>query len=105
MVKIENITRREEERLNKVVRTETLLSEFFDNISIIYTSTLISVREKEKINPFLYIDYFDSKPNKMTLSIPESLIPKYTEKTIAFAKEYEKKFNVKVTLQTDYFKK
>ena len=40
----------------------------------------------------------------MTLSIPEEFIPKYTKKTIAFAKAYEKRFNVNVVLQTDYSK-
>ncbi|MEK6833752.1 MAG: hypothetical protein AABY32_06945 [Nanoarchaeota archaeon] len=104
MVTIENITRKEEERLNKIVRTQTLLKEFFDNISITNTSTLIAVREKEKINPFLYIAYFGSKHDKMELCIPEELIPKYYEKTLAFAKEYEKKFKTEVTLQTDYSK-
>ena len=46
MITIENITKREDERLNKFVRTETLLHCFFNNILITGTSTLISVREK-----------------------------------------------------------
>lgn len=105
MVTIENIIRREENRLLKIIRVNDLLKELFDNISITSTSALISVREKEQINPFLYIDYFNSKSNKIVLSIPEELIPKYYEKTLAFAKEYEKKFKVSVTLQTDYSKR
>lgn len=40
----------------------------------------------------------------MKLSIPDTDIPKYTDKTFAFAKEYEEKFNVNVILQTDYSK-
>lgn len=105
MVKIENITRREEKSLLKIIRTNDMLKEFFGNIFVTNTSTVISVREKEQINPFLYIDYFNSKSNKITLSIPEEFIPKYYKKTLAFAKEYEKKFNVDVTLQTDYSKR
>jgi len=41
----------------------------------------------------------------MVLRIPNFLILKYTEKTIAFAEEYEKKFNVEVTIKTDYYSK
>ena len=41
----------------------------------------------------------------MILQIQEPLIPKYTAKTIKFAREYEKRFNVEnVTLETDYSK-
>lgn len=99
MVNIENITRKEEETKLKVKRTNDLLNKFFGDVCISNTPISISVSENEKSLSFLSINYLS---DKMILSIPDSLIPKYTEKTIAFAEEYEKKFNVKVILQTDY---
>jgi len=101
MVNIENITEREEKRKLHIKRTKDLLNKFFNNISILDTSTSISVTENGQSFSFLY---FDPSSNKMTLSIPESDIPQYTDKTLAFIKEYEKKFNVEVTLRTDYSK-
>jgi len=99
MVELENITKREEDRKLKIKRTKDLLNRFFDNIYIIDTCVSVSACENELSNPFLSVNL---GLNKMRLSIPESDIPKYTEKAIAFAKEYEKKFNVDAILQTDY---
>ena len=101
MVNIENITRKEEEKKLKVKRTNDLLNKFFGNVCISNTPFSISVSENEKSSSFLSINYLS---DMIVLRIPDSLILKYTEKTIAFAKEYEKKFNVKVTLETDYSK-
>lgn len=102
MVKVENITRKEEERKLKIKRTKNLLSKFFgEGECISNTSFSVFVSEDKKSSPFLSISYLS---NEMVLSIPDSLIPKYTEKTIAFAREYEKEFKVKATLQTDYSK-
>jgi len=101
MVRIENITQREEETKLKVKRTNDLLNKFFGYVCILNTSLSISVSENKKHSPFLSINYLS---DEMILRIPNSLIPKYTEKTIAFAEEYEKKFNVEVTLETDYSK-
>jgi len=99
MVKIENITRIEEERKSKIKRTKDLLNKFFDNMCITNTSAVISVSENMQSNPFLFV-YFYSKPEKVGLSAP-----KYYEKALAFAREYEEKFNLKdVVLQTDYSK-
>ncbi|GAI69700.1 unnamed protein product [marine sediment metagenome] len=101
MVNIENITRKEEEKKLKVKRTNDLLKKFFGDVCISNTPFLISVSEKKKPSPFLSINYLS---DEMILRIPNFLILKYTEKTIAFAEEYEKKFNVEVTLETDYSK-
>jgi len=101
MVKIEDITRRGEENKLKVKRTSDLLKKFFGDVDISNTSLSISVSENKKSNPFLSINYLS---DEMILRIPNSLILEYTKKTIAFAEEYEKKFNVKVVLETDYSK-
>jgi len=102
MVNIENITRKEEETKLKVKRTNNLLKKFFGGVCISNTPFSISVSENKKSSPFLSINYLS---DEMILRIPNSLIPKYTKKTIAFAEEYEKKFNVEVTLETDYSKR
>ncbi len=101
MVSIENITRKQEERKLKVKKASDLLNKFFDDVCISNTACSIFVRENKKSSPFLSIDYLS---DEMELCIPDSLIPKYTKKTIAFAEAYEKKFNVEVTLETDYSK-
>ncbi len=102
MINIENITKREEEKKLHFKRTKKLLDEFFDNIFVLRGPNSISVTEEGKFSSLLYIDVPSSK---IILSVSEEKnIPKYTDKTLAFAKEYEKKFNVKVTLQTDYSK-
>jgi hypothetical protein len=100
MVKIEDITEREEERKLHFKKTRELLDKFFDNISISSTPPVITAYDRNESRNFLFIH----PPDEITLSIPKSAISKYTDKTLAFAKEYEKKFNVKVTLQTDYSK-
>ena len=99
MVNIENITKQEEDKKLHIKRTRDLLNKFFDNIFIFDTSTTISISENESSRAFLYIHY---PQNDMLLEISELEIPKYTDKVIAFAREYEKKFNVEVTLKTDY---
>ena len=104
MVNIENITRREEERKLKIKRTKELLNKFFDDICISNKNLFVTVTKNKQSNPFLFIEPSTPELDKMILTIPDSLIPKYTEKTIAFAKEYEKRFNMDVTLQTDYSK-
>jgi len=101
MVNIENVTEKEEKRKLHIKQTKDLLNKFFNNTFIMDTSTAISVRENPDSSPFLFIQYI---LNNMILQIPESDIPKYTKKVIAFAEEYEKKFNVGITLQTDYSK-
>jgi len=94
MVKIENITRREEDRKLKIKRTKDLLNKFFDDVYITETSSIF-VKKDIKSDPFLSISNLD----KMILSAQE-----HYEKTLTFATEYEKRFNVDVTLQTDYSK-
>ena len=102
MVEIENITKREEDRKLKIKRTKDLLNKFFDDPYTIGVSNIsISVSENQNSFSFLSIDLLS---DKMRLSIPDSDIPKYMDKTRAFAEEYEKKFDVEVTLQTDYSK-
>ena len=101
MVKIEDITRREEERKLKIKRTKELVNKFFGKVHVIDTSFSISIGENQQSPPFLRINYIS---DKMFLQIPDSLISKYAEKTIAFAEEYEKQLKVDVTLQTDYSK-
>ena len=101
MVKIENITRQEEERKLKIKKIKDLLSEFFDNVDITTTSTIVSMSSKDKYNHFLFVN---PSSDEIVLSISESVIPQYTDKTMAFAKEYEKLAGREVTLKTDYSK-
>ena len=102
MVRLENITRAEEERKLHIERTRKLLDRFFDNILVLGSSDAISVREKGKLYSLLYINI---SSNKIKLSVPdEENIPKYTDKAIAFAKEYEKLVGKEITLQTNYSK-
>ncbi len=103
MVNIENITKQEEDRNLKFKRTKDLLNKFFDNPYTIGVSNIsISVSENLQSPPFLSIDIVS---DKMRLFIPDTDIPKYTDKTLAFAREYEADFGGEVTLKTDYSKR
>ncbi len=99
MVNIEKITVEREKRKPMVERAKDLLNKFFDNVYITNTSVFISVSKNEQSDPFLFVNFSYTELHKMRLFVPE-----YYKKTLAFAKEYEKKFNVSVTLQTDYSK-
>ena len=102
MVTIENITREAEERKLKVYGVETLAEKFFEKPSVYSIGDGIVVELHKEPSYHLGISL---SSNQMRLSLPESLIPNYTEKTIKFAEAYEQRFRVNVVLKTDYSKK
>ncbi len=99
MVNIENITRKEEEKKLKLKRTKDLLNKFFNDVHITgLDSDLISVRENKQSNTFLQIFPYSESTIIKLFSL------EYYKQSLAFAREYEEKFKVNVTLQTDYSK-
>jgi hypothetical protein len=109
MVKIENITSQQEEKKAKVKRIENLLNKHFDkekeNLGIMCCIDNGSITKRDTSDKFkikrviLHLDYALPNVTKMTLYDMD-----YYKSSLGFAREYEKMFNTKVILQTDYSK-